>query len=422
MDEKELKKLTDDINGKFEALQKAVEKGEQNASAIKSELTELLEGATKIDDKPIAEYAKTVQEHANTLEARIKEIEEKGAQKVESVELQLDRHLKSDDYKNAVKAYKNNGDRRGLMGLSKVLTVGSDLGGTYPIQPSREPGVSYDPRRQLFIWELIQKGTTDSNRVDWIERVAASESHQTEATSENAQFGESDYAWTQSSMPVEKLTDMIKMTREMLEDTEFVRSEIITILNYNIPYFRETQLLSGTGMTPALKGLITYAKAFALATGAEKRTNAQHYDALQAAILQVLLGNGPTYSQAAGFQPNAIVMNPVDVFNMRGNKDANENYIFPPALSTDGLMLDGVRIYQTQNITAGTFLVGDLSVGKAFVKRGIEINFWDQNSTDPEYDRVTVTASHRLAHRVTTNGAFGLVTGTFAAAIAALTA
>lgn len=417
MDEKELKQLTDDLNKQIAELKKLAEKGSQDAIAVRDSLTEKIDGLTKIEDKSIADYAKGLQEQANNLEGRIKEIETKGAAKVEDIETQLDKMLKSQDYKNAAKNFKESGNASAFRGLTKVITVGSDLGGTYPIQPDREPGVSFQPRRPVLIWDLIQKGTTGSNRVDWIER--NTETVATEVTAENAQFGESTYQWRQQTMPVEKITDMIKLTREMVEDAEFVRSEIMTILNFNIPHYRDVQLLTGSGVTPNLKGLLTYAKAFAKPTGMDAVSTPQNYDALKAAILQCILGY-TTNTQGMGFQPNAILLNPVDAVNMELLKDTNENYVLPPFRSSNGLEISGVPVYQTPRMTVGSFLVGDLTVGKAFVKRGIEINFWDQNSTDPEYDRITVTASHRLAFRVTAEGAYGLVTATFAAAIAAI--
>ncbi len=65
-------------------------------------------------------------------------------------------------------------------------------------------------------------------------------------------------------------------------------------------------------------------------------------------------------------------------------------------------------------MTAGTFLVGDFSQAKAWVSRNLAINMWDQNDTDPIYDLVTFTASHRLAFGVGATKAFAFVYGTFA--------
>ena len=48
-------------------------------------------------------------------------------------------------------------------------------------------------------------------------------------------------------------------------------------------------------------------------------------------------------------------------------------------------------------ITAGQVLVGDFTKVTLYIKRGIEIKIWDQDSTDPEYDLKTITASVRAA-------------------------
>ena len=79
--------------------------------------------------------------------------------------------------------------------------------------------------------------------------------------------------------------------------------------------------------------------------------------------------------------------------------------------------MDGVRIVPTIYMTAGKFLVGDFLQAKAWVRRGLNINMWDQNASDPIYDLVTFTASHRLAFGVGATKAYAFVYGDFNSAI-----
>lgn len=425
MEEKELKKFIENADQNLKDLTEAIEK-KADAEAIeglKEELTETIDKALTVGDKNLTEYVKEIQEHTNGLEQRITEIIQGAAKNAEHPEVTLDKFLNSDEWKDSIKMYKSGGkpSAKALDLNTKVLTVGSDLtaGNNPVILPEREAGVSALPRADTPIYNLVQKGTTMKDKISWIERTIASESQGTVAQGENLAFGESDALWTEVDVSIKKLTDSFRATNEILEDTEFVRSEIMAMLTYNIPHLRETQLLSGTGATVYMKGLLTSATAWSAPTGSAEVTNANWIDALRAAILQVNLGYNGTDAYTKGYNADSIVMHPTDIFNLKSQKDTNDNYLIPNVFSQAGLAVDGIPIIASTDMTQGSYLVGAIrQVAKYFTRRGLQVKFWDQYDTDPQYDRVMFTASERGALRVTNIGAYGLVTGTFAATMA----
>jgi len=421
VEEKELKKLTEAIDSKIEEFEKLIDTkaGAEKMIEIQKELSEKIDALSTVDEKPIAEYVKEVQDHANTLEEQIKEIVQKGQAKVKHPEEAIAEFMESDDWKESVKSFKDGGRPK-----VKVLTVGSDLtaGTTSPvILPSREPGVEAAPRADTPIYNLVQKGTTSSNKVSWIERTLASESPGAAAKAENNEFGESDALWTEVEANIIKLTDMLKATNEMIEDTEFVRSEIMSMLSTNIPHLRETELLAGTNSSTSFNGLVTAATAFAKPSGVDAVAAPNNIDVLRVAVTQCMIGYNGSNAYTKGYTPNAIVLNPVDAHNIGSIKDANENYVLPMYLSANGKVIDGIPVIVSTDMTAGTFLVGDLSVAKYYVKRGLQVKFWDQYETDPAFDRVLFTATERGCQKISNIGAYGLIYGTFAAGITAIT-
>jgi len=428
MDEKELKKFIDDATTNYEDLKKAVEEkaGPDKLEALKSDLTETLDKAMMIDDKKLTEYVKQVQEHANSLEEQIKEIVQKGQAKARHPEEDLDEFLSTEDYKNAVKAFRGGASYQKMqsLGLSKILTVGSDLtaGTTSPvILPSREPGVVALPRADTPIYNLIQKGTTDKDKVSWIERTPASEIPGTSMKAENNAFGASDALWTEVEASVKKITDSLPVTNEMLEDTEFVRSEIMSMLMTNIPHLRETQILAGANSATEMNGLLTAATAFSLPTGADPVSDPNAVDGLRAAMLQCKLGYNASNAYTKGFIPDAIVLNPVDAHNIGGLKDADGKWLLPGWFQ--GVkFIDGVPVIESTDMTAGSYLVARIAACKYYTRRGLVVRFWDQYDTDPMYDRVLFTATERGCVKVGNITAYGLITGTIAAAVAAVTA
>jgi HK97 family phage major capsid protein len=186
------------------------------------------------------------------------------------------------------------------------------------------------------------------------------------------------------------------------------------MLRNEIPMLRETKLLTGSGSSD-IKGIISsgtpYAQAFAKPTGFDSVAKTNNFDVLEAAILQVMLGSAA--SQKTGFQPNLILLHPADLSNMKLVKDDDGGYIIPPFAAANGLVVSGVPVAASSELTAGQFLVGDFTRAKAFVKRNLEIRLWDQNSTDPIYDLVTFTSSMRLAFRIKGPDCYAFVYGTF---------
>ena len=145
-------------------------------------------------------------------------------------------------------------------------------------------------------------------------------------------------------------------------------------------------------------------------------------DALKAAILQVALGN-TSDTKVRGFNANAIIIRPEDATNMELERvsGSNNQYIIPPFMSADGRMISGVPIYTSLFLSDDTFLVGDFSRTKLWTRQETVINIWDQNSTDAIYGLKTITATKRVALQTKEVDKYAFVTGTFTAAIAAIT-
>ena len=427
MDEKEIKKFIDTADANYMELKVAVE-GKFDADkveALKSDWDATLEKALVIDDKGLIDYVKELQTHANGLEEQINDIVQKGQKAVKHPEEELDEFLGSEDYKNAVKMFKGGAPyaKMNALGLQKVLTVGSDLvaGATSPvILPSRDPGVQALPRAMTPLYDRVQKGTTDKDKVSWIERTIAAESAGTAMKAENTAFGESDASWTEVEASVKKITDSFRCTNEMLEDTEFVRSEIMSMLGTNIPHLRETEILSGTNAATTMNGLLTAATAFSLPTGVDSVSDPNAVDGISAAIIQCRLGYNGTNAYTVGFNPDVVVLNPVDSHNLGGLKDSNGLWLLPGYYQGQK-NISGVPIVESTDMTVGSYLVASLSNIKYYTRRGMVVRFWDQYDTDPAYDRVMFTATERGCLKVGNIDAYGLVTGTIAAAIAAIT-
>ena len=426
MDEKELKTRIEAADKAYKELKDSVSKKADAATieGLKADFNGMVEKATMIGDKKLTDYIKALQDHADTLEGQIKEIVSRAQKTRKDPGVELDEFLTGKEFTEAVKAFRGGASYQKIqsLGLQKVLTVGSDLtaGTTSPvILPDREPGVIALPRADTPLFNLVQKGVTTKDKVSWVERTIAAESQSTAMTAENNAFGESDASWTEVEASVKKITDSFKCTNEMLEDTEFVRSEIMAMLTTNIPHLRETQILSGANSSTEMNGLVTGATAFSLPTGVNPVSEANEIDGLRAAILQCKLGYNASNKYTKGFVPNAIVLNPVDAHNIGGMKDSEGRWLLPGWFQ--GVkFIDGIPVIESTDMTVGSYLVGALNNVKYYIRRGLVVRFWDQYDTDPAYDRVLFTATERGCLAISNIAAYGLITGTIVAATAAV--
>ena len=336
---------------------------------------------------------------------------------------QLDEQLKSDEFKEKAKGKKQSVGEIASLELEIPGTVKGTYGITTAdvnsgtIEAQVEPGVEAAPWRLTPIWNAIQKGTIGAGRdqISWWEETSRTDSAEMVAE-ETAPAAQSAKTWTKQSMDIMMIADHTKVSRSGMEDFEYMRGEIMDLINNGIPRKRETQLLSGAGTTVYLKGLTQYAQTFACPANLNKVPEANDADVLMAAILQV--NNGyTTDTEKKGYIPNVVLVNPGSVTNMQLLKRTDGSYLLPPFLSSNGLNISGVRVIPSLDLTADTFLVGDFSQAKAYIKRNMRISWHYENEDDVLKDLVLVFASMRIAGiKISASAAYGFVYGTFAAA------
>lgn len=289
--------------------------------------------------------------------------------------------------------------------LLKVSTIdeGTELSdsalATAVIVPMRTPGVEKLPDRQIRITDMVGRGVTNSNRVTWVERSARTDGTAA-VTNDYGQYGQSDFTWIQKAAEVEKIGTFIKVTNEALEDWDECLSQIRNELFPMVERILESELYSGSGTAPHLDGIITSAQAYGATGLNEKVVEPNTFDAIRAAAYQCAYYN---------YMPNYAVLSPGDFAEMELSKGNDGHYVIPPFATANGMMVAGLRVVQSSLVGAGQVLVGDFSRVTMYMRRNIEVKIWDQDSTDPEYDLKTITASCRAAVKFPAPHAYAFV-------------
>ncbi len=269
-------------------------------------------------------------------------------------------------------------------------SVTSDSTGTYL------PGFGQAAFKATVMEGLFANFSIPSGRktVYWQDQTTVTRGAETAA--EAGTMAESALAWTQYSANVEKILDSIPMTMEALSDIDGVVAEIEQFLRTNMALKIDSQLWSGDDSTPNWNGIYTQSTDFTTAVvtaGISAGTLAQTDDC----SIYDLLMNMLTYianGKESKFQGNLILMNPVDILKAKLKKDANNNYIIPPFVSRDGMIVNGANIVETSAVTANTLAVGDRRYPRYYNVGGVELEF-GFHTDDFAKDRISLKARKR---------------------------
>lgn len=427
-DIKSLELTLEKINQKQSQIELEIGK-KLDSKAIETLQTELKEQKTLVEslskigekgaEKNIVEYVKTLQSQVDTYEKELKEMKEINSRGPVSVKSELERLVKSEEFKN-FKAGMNTTFE--IKAATAINTSNSFTQTNGPIiMPQRDPIIGVSPLKDLVLSRICTGRTVGmTDTIDWIERTTDTNAATRVLENGVRTTNTSDLGWTTYKNPVEEKTDYALVSKNKLADTDFIQSEIMTVLNENIPYLIEYDIVNGNGTSPQFKGLLgaSIAKAFEAPTGtagAVKKAN--RYSALKAAILQVNLGD-TSKPKNRGFIPNYALVNPVDYFLLSEEKDDQGQYL----MGSDGVMrVLGVPILQTQFLNADTYLVGDFTKAELYTRQGLTIEMFNQHSDIAAYGYVAFFANQRGCLKVKNVNAFAFVTGTFDNTIRAIT-
>lgn len=196
---------------------------------------------------------------------------------------------------------------------------------------------------------------------------------------EGAAKPESAISWIERLWSVGKVADSIPVTKEAWSDIPFIKEELRRFLELNLNLAEDKALFDGTGVSPQIVGILTYAPewdeaAYAADVNAPKVENANLMDLI--AILRAVIMN----NKDAKYSPNTVIMNPFDVLRMRLLKGTDGHYMLPSSLSTDAKTIEGIRVYETSRVPMGQLIIGDFRYGTIYDLEDTEITFgWVNN-------------------------------------------
>lgn len=308
---------------------------------------------------------------------------------------------------------------------AKALVTGasSTSGGAFVRNDLYAPVTDLVGQRELTVVDLVTKGTTESDSVDYV-RVTSKTNNAAavaEATSSaaptvtvdgNAQSGvalvnnagggykpESALALELVTTTVKTIAHWIPITKRAAADAGQVRTLIDNFLLYGLAEEKEDQVLNGDGSGENLTGILQSSPLTVGSAGTD-------IDAVVDAIAAV--------RTTGRRKPNALVIHPNDWYStgFLTAKDSQGNYIIgDPRASVEQLnTLWGLNVVVTEAMTQNTALVGDFRQAVLWQREAPSIMVSDQHADFFTRNLLAILAEERDAFGVLDPQAFCTIT------------
>jgi HK97 family phage major capsid protein len=278
------------------------------------------------------------------------------------------------------------------------MTFSNNFGNADVTVSDSRPGVVAPPNRKVHVRDLLAKGTLGKSDFAYAEESGGEGDLATYTEgSTKTQF---DLDFQEKSVSAEYIAGFMVITRKMLDDVDSMVSYLQNRLREKYLRVEDTQLLTGNGTAPNLKGLIT------AATAATSTAN-NDYDQLLDALAQI---------EANDYNATGMLMNPSTYYKIAQYKASSSGLYDKPGIVrfvNDQLYFGGVPVYKSTAIGTDSYLVGDFQLGAQLMTReDPTVQFFEQDKTNVRENKVTVRVEGRIALPIYASKAF--VTGTFA--------
>ncbi len=270
----------------------------------------------------------------------------------------------------------------------------------------KQPGIVLLGQQPPRVADLMTQTPTTATTIRYISENSLTNA--ADAVGENGQKPEATWDLVETDAAVKKIAVIGRVTDEFFQDYDATRDYINNRLAYMVAIKEDNELLNATATTNHIKGLLAFTGVQTQAQGTDTAL-----DALYKGINKV--------RRIGYFEPDAIVLNPLDLEGFRLMKDKNGQYYFggpftgsygQPGQPGFTLMIWGLPVIWTTSMTAGNALVGAFRMGaQIFRKLGLTIETTNSDASDFQYNRIAIRAETRLALACYRPLAFCTVTG-----------
>lgn len=272
-----------------------------------------------------------------------------------------------------------------------------------PLVVEQDGGLVINRPDRVYLSDILPSGTISGTELVYHQEKLTEGGFK--AVGENQRKPQLHFPYEEVREGLTKVAGYIKISTEMLEDADYLVSDINARLLFELNRFIEAQVLHGTGTTQELKGLFNR-------EGVQKVQGENLLRAIRSAMTKITV--------ATGMPADFVAIHPEDYEAIQMTADANGWYFaggpFTGAYGNGPVLIDppiwGRRVVQSEQITAGQVLVGASRGAMLLRKGGVKVAAASQNEDDFINNRITVLAEQRLGLAVTRPAAFAVASVT----------
>lgn len=287
-------------------------------------------------------------------------------------------------------------DLQGAFGFKSTLHTSDAASAGFPSLSERTGDVVRYANRMPFVHELVSLVPTSAGSVDWhLQTVFTNNAAE---TAEGGTKPDGVIKYELQNSVVRTIAVWIPVTTQQLQDVPQVQSLINEDLALMLDQRLESQILTGDGSAPNLRGILN-------TSGVQ--TQAKSTDTVLDAIFK-----GIIKVQHTGYaQPDNALLHPNDYQDVRTLKDSNGNYIMGDPSVVGPMSVFGLGMAISNAETENTGLVGAFrTYARRYRRLGVDIAVGMINDDFVKNQRV-ILAECREAFVVRRPAAFCKVTG-----------
>jgi len=260
-------------------------------------------------------------------------------------------------------------------------------------------GVGQIPTRRVFMKDIFGVVQTDTEYIKYVDQETKVRDAKNVAACA-ASTHNSKLTWKVYTIQQKKVRDFTHVCIDMLEDYDFVSSEIDNLIRTDVALRVDEQILLGTGVTTQLDGVASVASTFnAALAGADY--SAATGDPIQAPNVGDLICVAGAQISFLGannkWVANVALINPKTAKLYKLTKDKNDQYLLPSWISPNGeVNVDGIRFIENPLVPENEAYVMDSNYGKIYQKKAATVEMSFENRENFENEMVTVKGYERL--------------------------
>jgi len=278
------------------------------------------------------------------------------------------------------------------------------------IRPDRDPEVYRDPSRPTRIRDLIPAIPTQSGSVETMRLNVFTNEAGPQGTASGLGAGEfvakneSNVTWELVTYPVRTIAHFVPASRQALSDAPMLQNLIDVELTYGLDLESDNQLLLGDGTGQNVTGLLVDADIPDVGELANGTATAD----IPSAMIEHIRSAVTTLQTNEYYNPNGIVLNPVDWGTLETAKASDGHYLMIqfPANGADQRIWR-MPVVVTNAMPEGQFLLGDWTLGsKLYEREDVSVRISESHADYFVRNGVAVLAEERYAFAVNRPNAY----------------